>query len=153
MTTLINIEGVLINLDGVIAIEWIGSGMEGRGGYPLRFQCNVADNAEGVVEHIFEDAPSTRAAYEWLKTTCVATFHTPLSSDEIPPVSAGTEPLIADGSMWFYLSSNAPFSSDVPPDDKKLHATQGPFATEQEALDHQQLYIFEHKVETRRDLS
>ena len=71
MATLINIEGTLINLDNVTSIVWLkGASTE----------LLISFNAISEIEHqeiSFADTPATRAAYEWLKRTCVATFSVP----------------------------------------------------------------------------
>ena len=72
MAQFINIEGHLINLDNVAAIYWDDIAVQ----QALIISFNVAENemAAQADQHHFDDTPAARAAYEWLKRTCVATF-------------------------------------------------------------------------------
>ena len=68
MTQFINIEGTLINLDNVTHVLWLPKSHS-----PLTF---VFDALSETEQHYrdFKDTPATRAAYEWVKGRCVATF-------------------------------------------------------------------------------
>lgn len=73
----INIEGALINLDNVTQVQWIKKSHR-----PLTFVFDALSEIEGHYAD-FKDTPATRAAYEWLKSTCVATF---TEDESDPPV-------------------------------------------------------------------
>lgn len=78
---LINIEGTLINLDNVTNVKWVTKSPK-----PLTLAYDALCETEGHYTD-FKDTPATRAAYTWLKSTCVATF----TNDESDPTVGHSE--------------------------------------------------------------
>ncbi len=67
MAQFINIEGTLINLDNVVRVIRHEDGQ-----MIVEFNKSMTDVEQAGMW--FQDTPAARAAYEWLKRTCVATF-------------------------------------------------------------------------------
>lgn len=85
MATFINVEGTFINLDNVADVIWSPNINGGQ----LLICFNAADSqVEGeFLSRAYPDTPTVRAAYEWLKSTCVMTFPQP----EVKPIDFNRE--------------------------------------------------------------